>query len=247
MRNLSHITANIVGSTLVFVLVACSGSDPHTGGANSGGDVGMGGSSAPSSEVRGGAANAETSSTGGSTTTGDATGGTTGTSSTSSVGGSATTGGSPEATGGSTTTGGSATTGGSPEATGGSPEATGGSNATGGTSSIGTIQSGTWTGTTNQALPIEFDVNASGTAITRVRYGWSAAGCGSTGTSTTTGTIPISGGKASISGGFCPSSTMLITFGSGSSANGTLTLSYPGGAACPCVGTVAITWSASAP
>lgn len=123
---------------------------------------------------------------------------------------------------------------------------TGGVSGSGGASAVA-IQSGTWIGTTSQALPIEFDVDATGTTITRIRYGWSAAGCGASGTTTTKGTIKISGVSVASNGGFCPSSNFAGTFLDPTAASGSLDLSFSGGAACSCVGSVHLTWTANAP
>jgi hypothetical protein len=150
--------------------------------------------------------------------------------------------------GGSTRSGGVSGTGGAMNSGGaagkGGATGKGGSVTTPGTSGARTV--GTWSGVTNQYEPIEFDIDASGTTIARIRYEWTASGCSMTGTTTIYGTIPISStGSFTTTSGSCPSATVSGTFGS-TTATGLSFLTFSSSQACSCEGTLGLTWSASA-
>jgi hypothetical protein len=107
---------------------------------------------------------------------------------------------------------------------------------------------GTWTGTTSQSLPIEFDVSPSGMAITRFDYSWASTECGRTGSNTITGQAAIARGSFSVSEGFCPSAKVSGSFSSPTSASGQLSLGFVNAIGCSCTDSlVVLDWKASAP
>jgi hypothetical protein len=106
---------------------------------------------------------------------------------------------------------------------------------------------GTWTGTTSQGLPIEFDVDASGTHVTRVEYGWSAESCGLSGSPADSVNLSISADSFSQTAGSCPSAELSGQFDAPDAASGSLTLTFSGGGSCACTASEDVTWTATAP
>jgi hypothetical protein len=107
------------------------------------------------------------------------------------------------------------------------------------------IKPGTWSGITSQGKTFELVVDASGTKITNFKYGFT--GCG-TADVETNGNIAINNNSFSANfGGICPSIRINGTF-SGSTVTGSLSLSWtPIPNVCPCSGSAAPTFTASAP
>jgi hypothetical protein len=100
---------------------------------------------------------------------------------------------------------------------------------------------------TSQGLPIAFDVDASGTKVTHVAYGWSADSCGLAESPASDVDLSISSGSFSNTAGSCPSAELSGQFDAVDAASGTLTLTFAGGASCACTTTEDITWTAIAP
>jgi alpha-tubulin suppressor-like RCC1 family protein len=106
----------------------------------------------------------------------------------------------------------------------------------------------TFRGTTGQSVPIDFDVDATGAAVTRLKTAWSATACGMTGTTEIFASSPIaSGAFTTIAAGSCPTVQVSGAFPDAKSASGTVTLSFSGTNGCGCVGTATVPWSATTP
>jgi hypothetical protein len=108
--------------------------------------------------------------------------------------------------------------------------------------------SGTWTGTTEQSKMLELDVNASGTAATRVAFEWSLDGCGLPSMAELTGTFAIANDALSGAGGNCPHIEVAGDFSSFAAVGGKITLTFSGAdCACTGMGPKEIAFSAAAP
>ena len=107
---------------------------------------------------------------------------------------------------------------------------------------IAQVPDGTWTGTTSQGLP--FSLTVSNQTLTGYQFDWSAGNAsGSANVSLAAGGLGLT---FNHSGGFCPSSTVSGVIGP-DGANGSVRLTFSGGAACGLSGTTDFTWSAAPP